>query len=855
METPPRRVDSSPPQVFREGDIVAGRYRVVRRLGSGGMGEVYEALDQELGERIALKTVRSVGDIDFSNDKKLIQELQLARRISHPNVCRLYHIERDSRPTGDVLFIVMELLEGGTLSALLERGPLDSPTATAIAHQLAAGMSAAHAQGIIHRDLKPSNIMFGENGRVVITDFGLARLRHLPEDPTMTATAGAGTLAYMAPELLRGAHASPASDVYAFGVVMHEMITGRRPLLAADGSGVRTPSSLVSTVPHEWDQVIAQCLELNVAKRCQSADAALTPLTGRDNDGRRARRQPWRRAAAAAALAMAAAGAWLTWSSADAIFRPLPSPRFVALMVWPSPPDDSSLSLLNNALNAISSQLARAEVSDGDLMVISATDVSGATTLKVPTDAVRALGANLVLTAALDPANDHAVLRLAVLDATDARVIRTRELRIAHADYSQIPEKASTAAASLLDVPVVEGRWKDQDELANVPSAAYQYFLQAEDEATQPNDSGLDQAIQNYQRAIDIHPSFAYAYARLSLAHSRKFSRFKERAALNLAQRNADLAMRYNPQSMNAVLARATVQLYAGNTADSLSALQGALDADPGNPQLLIAKARAFRYLGQVEDEELVYRELIRNRPNFWPVYNELGLLLFRQAKYKEAADAFAEGATVAPRVARLLTNLGAMQLSMKRTAEAEATFKRSLDLAPTETAYSNLGTIAFGSKRYEEALDYYIHARDLNPRSDIIWRNLADCYTMLGQPAQEQESYAKAAELVSQTLAVNAKRGPLWMQLAFYNAKLRRHAEAERALQSAEANGASDLQSQFRKVQVLALLGRRTEAISLLLACLDRGLAPADVELAIDLQDLRADPRYVNRVAQLTAK
>jgi Tfp pilus assembly protein PilF len=341
----------------------------------------------------------------------------------------------------------------------------------------------------------------------------------------------------------------------------------------------------------------------------------------------------------------------------------------------------------------------------------------------------------------------------------------------------------------------------------------------------------------------------------LSLAYSRKFVRFHDRASLNLAQRNAELAISYNTQSMNAVLARAMVQLYSGSAEDALKSLQTALDSDPANPQLLIAKARAFRYLERPVDEEKVYRALLRSRPNFWPAYNELGLLLFRQAKYQEAADAFAEGAAVAPKVARLLNNLGAMQLSMKRTADAEATFRRSIDLAPTETAYNNLGTIAFGGQRYKEALDFYQHARDLNPRSDIVWRNIGDCYTMLGQPALERESYTKAAELVSQSLAANAKRGPLWMQLAFYTAKLGRREESESALAAADTNGAGDLQSQFRKVQVLSLLGRRREALELLLACLDKGLSPADVELALDLKELRTDPKYRNRVAQGVGK
>ena len=206
-----------PVGIFSPDDIVAGRYRVVRRLGAGGMGEVYEAVDLELNERIALNRVRSQADDSLASDSRLIQELQLARRISHPNVCRLYHIDRDRRGGGDVMFITMELLEDGTLASVLANGPLPPERAASIARQVAAGIDAAHQHGVVHRDLKPSNIMFGDNHRVVITDFGLARPQPEPDDATATATQPAGTLAYMAPELIRGGRASNASDVYAFG--------------------------------------------------------------------------------------------------------------------------------------------------------------------------------------------------------------------------------------------------------------------------------------------------------------------------------------------------------------------------------------------------------------------------------------------------------------------------------------------------------------------------------------------------------------------------------------------------------------------------------------------------------------
>jgi eukaryotic-like serine/threonine-protein kinase len=148
-----------------------------------------------------------------------------------------------------------------------------------------------------------------------------------------------------------------------------------------------------------------------------------------------------------------------------------------------------------------------------------------------------------------------------------------------------------------------------------------------------------------------------------------------------------------------------------------------------------------------------------------------------------------------------------------------------------------------------------YIEGRNLQPKDDAAWRNIADCYAMLGDEAQVTANYAEAARLMAESLQVNPQRGPDWMTLAFYEAKLGHRSEAQEDLSMADAQGAGDLPSQFAKVQVLALLGRKQEALKLLLACLDRGLAPIEVDLALDLRDLRSDPEYRARMAHKQKK
>ena len=230
------------PRLFVDGVILAERFRIVRMLGAGGMGEVYEAEDMVLSrERIALKTLRASFAADEASIERLRKELLLARRITHPNVCRVHDVYEHHTPSSNrVLFFTMELLEGETLADRLSRETLTSTTALPIARQIGAALQAAHLVRVAHGDLKPANIILARSDttreRVVVTDFGLARA--LPVGSGVVSTSGVsrpwGTPAYMAPEQLLSGIVTRATDIYAFGVILCELVTGQRPF--TDGS-------------------------------------------------------------------------------------------------------------------------------------------------------------------------------------------------------------------------------------------------------------------------------------------------------------------------------------------------------------------------------------------------------------------------------------------------------------------------------------------------------------------------------------------------------------------------------------------------------------------------------------------
>src|SRR5262249_7849928 len=218
---------------FQNGQILSGRFRIVRLLGVGGMGEVYEAEDLVLHKPTALKTIRSHIAADERMRARLAQEVHAAQEIAHPNICRINDLHFD-RPAGgrdeEIAYLTMELLEGETLSAHLRRaGAMSASGAEPLAKQLASALSAAHRAGVIHRDFKSANVILatspGGNTRAVVTDFGLAQsVRTHPASEHLTGTGQiVGTPAYMAPEQLFGGPITSAVDIYALGVVLYEM--------------------------------------------------------------------------------------------------------------------------------------------------------------------------------------------------------------------------------------------------------------------------------------------------------------------------------------------------------------------------------------------------------------------------------------------------------------------------------------------------------------------------------------------------------------------------------------------------------------------------------------------------------
>ena len=279
--TPVSDLDLATHGRFLPGTILGGRYRVVELLGKGGMGEVYRADDLKLGQAVALKFLPKRLAMDPARLARLLNEVRIARQVSHPNVCRVYDVgEVDGEH-----FISMEYIRGEDLADLVRRiGRLPSDKAVQIARQICTGLAAAHARGVLHRDLKPGNVLLDEHGVARLTDFGLAGF----VEDLRGAQVREGTPAYMAPEQLAGREVSVRSDIYSLGLLLYELFTGQSPFRARSlpelieerqSSTPPSPSSLVELDPIV-ERVILRCLEPQPSRRPASALAVAAALPG-----------------------------------------------------------------------------------------------------------------------------------------------------------------------------------------------------------------------------------------------------------------------------------------------------------------------------------------------------------------------------------------------------------------------------------------------------------------------------------------------------------------------------------------------------------------------------------------------
>jgi len=523
------------------------QYRILDRIGAGGMGEVYRARDTRLGRTVAVKVLAAdVADDPVRRDR-FLREARASAALSHPNIAALYEIGDDQGR----LFLAFEYVPGDTLDAVIAGRPLNPRRAIDLAVQLADALADAHASGIVHRDIKPANVVVTPKGAAKILDFGLATWTsggaerdRAADAETMMATGrgtALGTVAYMSPEQALGKPVDHRTDIFSLGIVLFEMLTGRRPFTAATPTAMGieivqtrapSPSSVNAAAPKELDAIAARALAKNpdhrydsaavLAAELRAAAAALDarremPVSAAEAPGQRhgaaARRRRFGAAIAIAAVVAIAAGAG--WIGRHAIQRAwrrsmarTPAPIIAVLPLELEGGDASQTYFADGLTEDLISRLGQTP----GLKVLGRSATRGLRG-RAPTDVARELGASVVLAGTVRPAGDALKVSLELIDPTDRTAMWAQQYTLDVKDVFAVQARVAKEVAAALRVALRPTAATVRAESRLVDQRAYDLYLRGRQAAA---DRRLDDAIRLFEEAISVDAGLAEAYAGLA---------------------------------------------------------------------------------------------------------------------------------------------------------------------------------------------------------------------------------------------------------------------------------------------------------------------------------------------------
>ncbi len=835
---------------------VLGHYRLLERVGQGGMGVVYRARDEHLQREVALKLLPDTVSHDPSARRHFRQEALTLARLNHSNIETLYSFESD----GEKDFLVMEYIRGVTLASKLAAGPLSEPELIGYATQLVSALEQAHKAGVIHRDLKPSNILITPGGQLKMLDFGLARLLTADgQSTTATDRTGiCGTLPYVAPEHLSQSHDIDArSDLYSCGVVMYEMATARRPytgdsvasLLRAILEHEPVPvRSLNPAISPELDAIIRKAMDRNPGLRYQSARELKVDLqrlvSSKRIDGPVDAPPAFMRSRwlmVPLLLLALLVGAVLRWRIRAQFSS---GPRVVAVLPFEAVGGVTEnrvlcrglTDLLTTRLTQISKQYGVEVIPASEVRIQSVSSIN---------DARQKLGVTLVVEGSWDFAGNRVMYSL-----VDAKSRRNVNAESVDANLNDLLSVERNVADSLLQMVAGELRPNDQNAQATASTAhpdAYQYYVRAVGYLQDYQDVGsLQSAVGLFHSALERDPSFAAALAGTGEAYWRLFQETKDESLIAKAVDACHRAARLND---NLASVHTTLGLIAQGESkhqEAVAQFQRALSLDSTSEAAYRGLASSYEDMKKDVDAEAAYKKAIEMRKDYWGEYSALGSFYAKRARYEDAAVQFRRVIELAPENVRGYTNLGGIYVLQGKTKQAEEVLRKSVSIAPNYRAYTNLGTLFFSQGRYLDATAMFEKATQLNDRDPRVWRNLADSYYW--SPKQRSKAglaYQRAADLLASQLKISSSDSNLMTELALCNAMLGKQKDALALIERAAAQSPSDPEIQFRAAEIYEQSGDHTAALKKLELAVHMGYSVAEIRGDPTLAQLHNDSRY----------
>jgi non-specific serine/threonine protein kinase len=669
-------------------------YQLLEKIGEGGMGVVYKARDLSLDRTVALKFLSSTALTRTGERERFFTEARAAAALDHPNICPVYEIaEEDGQ-----LFIAMAFAEGVTLRERVSRGALPPAEAVHIALQIAKGLEAAHAKGIVHRDIKSANVLVTPKGHARITDFGLAlRSASQSSDPTLIV----GTPAYMSPEQISGRSLDPRTDLWSWGVVFYEMLTGRLPfqgesVMAVSQAIMRhdppAPSSIVPDVTHAWDRVVAKALSKRASDRFQAASELVAVLELPSDEIAVSTPTRWARA-------------------------PRPQPRIAVLPFADMSPERDPGYFCDGLAEEIISDLTRLR----RLQVVSRTSSFAIRDREHDIREIAGkLGADVVLEGSVRKVGQHLRVTAQLIEASDGLHLWSERYDRELSDVFVIQDEIARRIVQALRVELSD---KERRALARTTTPAvdaYDFFLRGLQFFYRTRRKDLEHAIEMFGRAVETDPGFARAYAGMAYCHCYLFFYHGgERAHLDQAIQTSERGLRLDPDLADAHAAHAYALSLGKRYEDAEREFEVAIALDEYLFEAHFFYARMRVAQGRLGEAATLFRKAAELKPDdhqsasLW-AFTVKGL--DRPEEYalarQESLDRGKRYASLNPDDARGLYVVAQTLAEFDRTDEALAWARRMIALAPDDP-YILYGMVCILARlnRIDEAMTYFEQA------------------------------------------------------------------------------------------------------------------------------------------------
>ncbi|HWW15596.1 MAG TPA: protein kinase [Candidatus Dormibacteraeota bacterium] len=798
IKTPPAAAPADPAADALAGTTV-GRFAISKRLGAGGMGQVYGAEDTTLKRFVAIKRMAPQANSSDADRKRLLKEAQRASALNHPNLGAIYDVVEHA---GE-LWLVMEYIEGETLRRRLKQ-PISREEFFTIATQCCEGLQAAHEKGIIHGDIKPENIMLTPGNRVKILDFGVARRAWSaasPDDATksmQTMTATGGTPAYMAPEVLLQQRDDGRSDLFSIGLVFYEMLGGDQPfqsdsLATTVARIVHVEPPPLKNVPGPLAGVVSRAIAKNPDARYANAAALLEDLR-RVQEGGKPKRAPLAgayqqyRALAALAIVLVVVAGLLAYRPVRQLFRSstainaapssaggLPQTKILAVLPFTAAANaDPKIAALGDGLvESIAAKLGKL-TEDRAFEVVPPGNLQEKKISTLP-DAARMFGANLGLALTIEPQSPEIIkVTYSVLSTQTGKPVGSGSLTVPTTDAFSVEQVIADGAVKSLQLQL-----RPEEEAAlkyhgTDKAEAYEYYLQAQgyllDHSKAEN---LDNAALMARAALKLDPNFGMAKAVLGESNWLKYSDTKQKQWIAPAQSDCNDAVRLGNAGAAGHVCLGLIGDGTGHAPEAAAEFQLALGLEPTNEDAAIGLALAYEHEGKITEAEKAYQLAIQAHPNSRYSYNMFGTFYKRRDEYEKALQMYARVIQIAPEWYGTYVNVGSIYDEIGQFEKAIDPLQKSIAIRPSYPGYVNLGATYFGLRRFDDAAKAYQEAIKLDPQQQVTWGNLGAALYYGGKKDESMVPNRKAAELALEELKVNPRDADLLSTVAGYYSML----------------------------------------------------------------------------------